>query len=190
MPPYAVAFQPPAGGLGLGAGGLGIPIRKCSPVAFFFQRTFWSSGRLKVMAPFCHNGQLLTHKPSYQHSSGYSIIGGLPFSGFGIKMSVTHTSTQLLQPLHTCSLKIIGLVGIVLLGNIRTSSGCILFLLRSFPVPIIHNGPRSSLSGHRNSRKVAHLPWFHPHLAGRLPTYPLFVVSGRLPVSFGQKSFY
>ena len=36
---YALASQPPTGGLLLGGGGLGMPMRKSSPVAFLFHRT-------------------------------------------------------------------------------------------------------------------------------------------------------
>ena len=75
-----------------------------------------------MIAPFSQSGQAVTQTPSYQHSSGYNIIGGLPFSGFGANMSMTHISTQLLQPLQTSSLNMIGWFGVTMLGNIRISS--------------------------------------------------------------------
>ena len=50
---YALASQPLTGGRLLGGGGSGMPIRKCSPVAFRFHRVRWFIGWLSTMAPSC-----------------------------------------------------------------------------------------------------------------------------------------
>jgi len=136
QPSYALAFQPLTGGLVLGSGGLGIPIRKCSPVAFLFQRTLWFIGWLNVIAP--SNGQAFTQPPPYQHSSGYRIIGGLPFSGLGMSMSMGHISTQLLQPLQISSSNITGLFGVIILGYICTSSCSIMVTPLHHIYPYLH----------------------------------------------------
>jgi hypothetical protein len=70
---------------------------------------------LKVIAP--GQGQSLTQQPQYQHSSGWSIIGGVPFSGLGIYTSTWQTSTQWLQPLQISGLKITGVPGEMTLGS-------------------------------------------------------------------------
>ena len=108
----ALGFQPPAGGLVLGAGGLGIPSRKCSPVSLRFQRTFCITGWTNLMAPLNLRGQTITQLPLYQHSSGYNTSGGLLFCGFGINTSCVHISTHMLQPLQISSLNTTGLLGV------------------------------------------------------------------------------
>jgi len=90
-----------AGGLGFGAGGSRIPTRNSSPVALRFQTSemLWFRGCSIVMAP----GRLhsRTQVPQYQHSSGYTTIGGRLFSGLGMRTSERQISTQRLHPVHT-----------------------------------------------------------------------------------------
>jgi hypothetical protein len=86
----------------LGGGGLLIPIRKYSPVSLRFQPTLWFNGCNILMAPGI--GQCNSQQPPNQHSSGYIIMGGFPFSGLGKSTSVRHTSTHLLQPLQSSGL--------------------------------------------------------------------------------------
>ena len=45
------------------------------------------------------------------------MIGGLPFSGFGMNTSIWQTSTQVLHPLQIPGLKITGVLGVIMLGN-------------------------------------------------------------------------
>src|ERR1022692_3969943 len=89
---------PPDGGRRFGGGGFFIPSRKYSPVSTRFQFTemFWPAGWDMLSAPWLHSSM---HTPQNQHSSGYSTIGGLCFSGLGIITSVGQTSRQRLQPL-------------------------------------------------------------------------------------------
>src|ERR1035437_3795988 len=101
------------------------------------------------MAPFCQRGQLVTQTPSYQHSSGYKIIGDLPFSGLGISMSITQCSIQLLQPVQTLSSNTTGLLGVTMLGNIRISS---LAMFNSLP----QNGLCSFSPCPRDNLRLAH----------------------------------
>ena len=128
---YYITFTPvgnhPTGGLVLGGGGFFIPILKYSPVSLRFQpiRRFKECSNL--LAP--GTGQSPTQQPQNQHSSGYSTMGGLPFSGLGTSTPDRHTFTHVLQPLHISSLNITGLLGVTMFGYIRTSSCVILLLL-------------------------------------------------------------
>jgi hypothetical protein len=111
------------GGLGFGGGGLGIPYRKCSPVALRFQRTLCIIGHTSLMAPCLYRGHTPTQQPHLQHSSGYNTIGGFPFVGLGKRMSMTHTDTHKglgkpMQPLQTFGSYTTILLGVTWLGSI------------------------------------------------------------------------
>ena len=81
-------------------------------------------------------------------------MGGFPFSGFGMSMSITQSWTQVLQPLQTSSLNMTGLFGVMRFGNI-----CDLFVLHvAPPVTIVRNGLRSSFPDRRSNRGAAHPP--------------------------------
>lgn len=114
----ALACQPPTGGLRLGSGGLGIPMRKCSPVSLRFHPTLCANGCFNLMAPSCQRGHCATQSPQYQHSSGYSMMGGLGLFGFGINTSDLHTFTHILHPLQTFSSNSTGLFGVTRFGAI------------------------------------------------------------------------
>jgi hypothetical protein len=90
-------------------------VRKCSPVGFLFQRTLCINGRFNRMAP--ERGHSSTQHPPYQHSSGYRMIGGFPFSGLGMNTSNGQISTQRLHPLQISGSKITGLPGPGRLGT-------------------------------------------------------------------------
>jgi hypothetical protein len=147
--PQALACQPPTGGLRLGGGGLGIPMRKCSPVSLRFQRTLCITGWFNLMAPFCQSGHSATQQPPYQHSSGYNTIGGLPFSGFGARTSIWHTSTHVLHPLQTFWSNATGLFGVGRFGAIYTFC---LFMLVLSVIIITRNVLHSSLRAPPSSR--------------------------------------
>ncbi len=85
------------------------------PVDLSFQEPLCCSGQLKEIAPGL--GQSITQQPQYQHSSGCKMIGGLPFSGFGINTSTWQTFTQVLHPLQCCGSKITGVFGVVMFGK-------------------------------------------------------------------------
>ena len=85
VPVLLVLLYGPRFGLGETAAafvGLAAFLGHLWPVFFRFQYPFCCKGQLKVIAP--GRGQSITQLPQYQHSSGCSIIGGLPFSGLGI----------------------------------------------------------------------------------------------------------
>ena len=90
-------------------------VRKSSPVVFLFQRTLCINGRFNRMAP--ERGHSSTQHPPYQHSSGYRMIGGFPFSGLGMNTSNGQISTQRLHPLQILGSKITGLPGPGRLGT-------------------------------------------------------------------------
>ena len=69
---------------------------------FGFQCTLFASGTRRAMASGL--GHTSTQHPQYQHSPGYSTIGGLPFSGLGDRMSTWQTSMHRLQPLQISGL--------------------------------------------------------------------------------------
>ena len=104
MTAYKVLGNYPTGGRVFGGGGLFIPIRYVSPVAFRFQPILKFNGCSKRLAP--GTGQSPTQQPHIQHASGYITIGGWPFSGLGTSTVPGQLSTQVLQPLQRFELKI------------------------------------------------------------------------------------
>jgi hypothetical protein len=45
------------------------------------------------------------------------MIGGLPFTGFGMNTSIWQTFTQVLHPSHISGLKITGVLGVIIFGK-------------------------------------------------------------------------
>lgn len=111
-----------AGGRVFAGGGLSIPNRKLSPVVLRFQITeiLWFKGWSIFMAP----GRLhsSTQVPQYQHSSGYSTIGGSFLTGFGIRTSERQISTHWLHPLQKVGSNSIARLGVGGLGSIYALS--------------------------------------------------------------------
>jgi hypothetical protein len=62
-------------------------------------------------------GQSPTQHPQNQHSSGYSEIGGRPFSGLGTNTPERQLSTQVLQPLHNPGSNSTFWLGVIGLGT-------------------------------------------------------------------------
>src|SRR3989304_1139713 len=115
---FLAGFPPPDGGRVLAGGGLFIPSRNSSPVSrrFQFIDIRCCVGCSIVIAPGA--GHSSTHPPQYQHSSGYSTMGGCFLSGLGIITSVGQTSTHLLHLMHISSLNSTALFGRGELGTI------------------------------------------------------------------------
>lgn len=118
LSPDAVPLFYVEGGLLFGGGGSFIPSRKSSPVSLRFHATttLWFKGWTNAIAPVRLHSW--TQHPQYQHSSGYSTIGGMFLVGFGIKTSARHASTHALHPLHIVESNSIASFGVGGFGTI------------------------------------------------------------------------